>query len=273
MKLFRTGIFALAAVLAATAFVYADLSDLIHFKPQGEERGARVQGGLQQAQPSSLTPAQQGEPFALTQSLLLDAVRSDLISHYEVKGDLVLTPLQKWHEMPLSSDSWKLEVTTYPSGGLEPRFALRFKIHSEGRLVGEWTWTLRAELWQDAFVARKQINAGSAMDIADFTIRRVDGLRLRDALITPSVALSNYAARSTIPANKPLFWNDVEARAIVHKGKTVKVVAVQGALEIQMSAIAMEHGAMGDIVRVRNPQSNKRIQGEVIDENTVLIYF
>lgn len=263
-------VLAAAAFWAATAFSYASLSDLINFLP---EKAEKSEAPRSQAASTAVEALQEQTPYALTQNKLLAEIRNELVNHYKLKGELALTPQQPWNMLKLNSDSWKLEITQFPSGGLEPRFALHFKIHSEGQFLGEWSWLLQASLWQEAFIARRQINAGNALFITDFTMRKMDALPLRDTLVPATANLGSFATRRTIAANRPLFWNDLESRALVLKGNMAKVIASHGALEITMSARALENGAIGDVITLRNIDSNKRIQGEVIDENTVRVYF
>jgi flagella basal body P-ring formation protein FlgA len=40
-----------------------------------------------------------------------------------------------------------------------------------------------------------------------------------------------------------------------------------------MKALAMENGAQGDVVTVRNPESRKDFAAQVIDENRVQVRF
>lgn len=273
MPFLRRCLFTLAVFTTATAFVHASLDDLLNYVPQDEKAGEPVVEATVEHTHAEAVESLAPAAGTVTEQALLQDLGRLLEKHYELSGELKLTPLQRWKPLPVPGESWKTEITAYPSGGMESRFALRFRIHSTGRVIGEWTWMLRAELWQEAFVTRKQINARELLSITDFTMRPVDALRLRDALVPPTTNLANFSTRSTVAANKPLFWGDLEARTLVNRGEPVKVLAVNGALSITMNARALEDGALGDIVTVRNLQSNKRIQGEVTDENTVRIYF
>jgi flagella basal body P-ring formation protein FlgA len=65
----------------------------------------------------------------------------------------------------------------------------------------------------------------------------------------------------------------VIARPVVRKGQVVEVVAQSGMLAISMKAMALESGAMGDQIRLRNLENRREINGEVINENKVQIHF
>ena len=60
---------------------------------------------------------------------------------------------------------------------------------------------------------------------------------------------------------------------MVVKGQMIDVIVSQGRLVVNMQAKALESGALGDVITLRNIESNKRIEAEVIDENKTKVYF
>ena len=59
----------------------------------------------------------------------------------------------------------------------------------------------------------------------------------------------------------------------MRKGDLVDVTASEGALSISMKALAMQNGAQGEAVTVRNLDSRKDFTAIVVDENHVQIRF
>ena len=57
------------------------------------------------------------------------------------------------------------------------------------------------------------------------------------------------------------------------EGQVVEVVAQNGMLAISMKALALENGTTGEQIRLRNLESRREINGEVINENKVHIRF
>jgi flagella basal body P-ring formation protein FlgA len=76
-----------------------------------------------------------------------------------------------------------------------------------------------------------------------------------------------------VQAGRVLTWRDISRRPLVRKGDTVEVSAVDGALTITMKAVAMENGAQGDTVTIRNPDSRRDFSAQVVDENRVQVRF
>jgi flagella basal body P-ring formation protein FlgA len=76
-----------------------------------------------------------------------------------------------------------------------------------------------------------------------------------------------------VTAGRVLTWRDVVRRALVRKGALVEVAAIDGALTVTLKALAMQSGAAGDLVMVRNLESKKDITAQVVAENRVQVRF
>lgn len=66
-----------------------------------------------------------------------------------------------------------------------------------------------------------------------------------------------------------LSWHDVGRRPLVRKGDVVEVSASSGLLRVTLKGLALQNGALGDIITVRNPESLKVIPALVVGENRV----
>jgi flagella basal body P-ring formation protein FlgA len=77
----------------------------------------------------------------------------------------------------------------------------------------------------------------------------------------------------SLPAGRPLTRRDVIERPVVRKGQLVEVVAQQGALNLSMKALALESGAAGDLIKLRNLESRREFCGQVLHESKVQVQF
>jgi flagella basal body P-ring formation protein FlgA len=116
------------------------------------------------------------------------------------------------------------------------------------------------------------LTVNRTFDPADLEIRRVDFLRDRDAL-PATVGDAGFMFARTVQPNRLLTWRDVTRRPLVRKGDVVEVAAIDGLLQVTMKGLAMENGAQGDTVTIRNPDSKKDFAAQVISENHVQIRF
>jgi len=125
---------------------------------------------------------------------------------------------------------------------------------------------------RDAWVTRLPANRGDGFDPAALDVRRVDFLREHDSL-PADLADHDFTFARSVPAGRVLTWRDVARRALVRKGDLIEVAAIEGPLTVTLKALAMQSGAAGDMVTVRNLESKKDITAQVIAENRVQVRF
>jgi flagella basal body P-ring formation protein FlgA len=149
---------------------------------------------------------------------------------------------------------------------------VRCRVLADGIAAADSTIVLRAALWRDVWVARQPLIRGATFNPTELETRRVDLFRERDAL--PAVVGDrSFSLARGVNAGRVLTWRDITRRPLVRKGDLVEVSAGDGMLLITMKALAMENGAEGDTVTVRNPVSRKDFAAMVVDENRVQVRF
>jgi len=204
---------------------------------------------------------------------LLSDLQQKLAIRYQSEGRLEIKALQVWRDYSMPSSRWEIEIYQYPSAGLQAKFVIGFKLFSGGVHMGSWRLPVIAHHWQKAFVSKRKVNAGTRLKETDFAIQELDSLRLRDGLVPSKTVLDNYESRSTISVSQPLFWQSISGRTLVVAGENVMAIAKRGALEVSIRAKSLENGMLGDIIELRNLESKQRIEGKVIDEGKVQVYF
>jgi flagella basal body P-ring formation protein FlgA len=208
---------------------------------------------------------------AFTTEALLADLTHNLASHYNVEGDLQLELLRPWTEAHAVSAGWTVEVLDCP---LSPASSMlvRFRIRDVNGDAFEAALPIHASLWKDAWVVRTPVNAGEVFEAGKLEARRSDMLRDTD-LLPASVGDGTFAFARAVPVGRMLTWHDVTKLPLVRKGDQVVVTAIDGLLTVSMKALALESGAMGETVTVRNTESRKEFTAVVTDENHVQIQF
>ncbi|MCX6950493.1 MAG: flagellar basal body P-ring formation chaperone FlgA [Opitutae bacterium] len=207
----------------------------------------------------------------LSRDQFVALLTENLVSHFNLEGELQLELLRAWAAPARVAAQWSVEIAEYPA---LPAAAMltRCRLLADGQVVGEYTATLRASLWRDAWAARQPLAANTSFDATSLETRRVDFLRDREAL-PASVGDQSYLFVRSIQPNRLLTWRDISRRPLVRKGDLIEVAAIDGKLQIIMRGLAMENGAAGDTVTVRNPESKRNFAAQVIAENRVQIRF
>ena len=210
-------------------------------------------------------------PGPLTHEDFVAAVSAGFVSHFNLEGELQLELLRTWAAPARVASAWTVDIMEYPAV-MASSILTRCRVLADGQVAGEYTVTMRAALLRDAWSARQPVTANATFDPAALEIRRVDFLRERDAL-PASVGDHSFVFSRAIQANRLLTWRDVARRPLVRKGDFVEVAAIDGMLQITMKGLAMENGAQGDTVTIRNLDSRKDFTAQVVAENRVQIRF
>jgi flagella basal body P-ring formation protein FlgA len=201
---------------------------------------------------------------------LLNELTRQLSEHYRVAGDLQLELLRPWAPPAESGAAVELAILDFPPV-LASSLLVRVRLQSAGRTIADTTLALRAQLFRDVWLTREPVERGSAVDASQLESRRVDVLREREALATTEGEGLTFAR--SISTGRVLTWRDVARRALVHKGQVIEVAATDGALTITMKAMAMENGAAGETVKVRNLESRREFAALVISESRAQVRF
>jgi flagella basal body P-ring formation protein FlgA len=237
-------------------FVFA-LASLLALAPR---LMAATTGGV-----ASETPV----PFA--QKDFMAALSRELAEHFNLEGELQLETLRTWNTPMIVAREWQVEVTEFPSLAASSML-VRCRVLADGVSAGESTLMLRATHMRDAWVARQPLSTGSTFDPSLLDTRRVDLFRDRDAL--PAVVGDrSFVFVRSVQSGRFLTWRDVARRPLVRKGDLVEVSAAEGTLSITLKGLAMQNGAQGEAVTIRNIESRKDFTAFVVDENRVQVRF
>lgn len=198
---------------------------------------------------------------------LLAEVGLQLTEHFHAEGELQLELLRPWTAVSATS----VVVAEFPSA-LTSSLLVRVHFVNAAQAVSDVTLPLHAQLLRDAWVTRQPVERNAVFDSAQLDTRRVDVLREHEA-ISLTDAQTDFAYARPVPAGRVLTWHDVMRRALVRKGEVIEVAAVDGALTVTMKALAMENGAAGETVKVRNLVTKKEFPALVVADSKAQVRF
>lgn len=219
------------------------------------------------AAPAPATPV----AVPLAQDDFVGRLAAELTAHFNLEGELMLELLRPWSPPDRVAREWQVQFLEYPAVPASSML-LRCRLLADGVAVAEHTLLLRAALWRDAWFARESIANQRGFDPTLLDVRRTDLFREREAL-PASVGDRSFLFTRSINPGRLLTWRDIARRPLVRKGDVVEVSAADGQLNIVMKALAMQNGAQGEAVTVRNLDSRKDFTAFVVDENRVQVRF
>ncbi len=212
-------------------------------------------------------PARQLDEAELTE-LLADALQRKVVHD---RGDLELHLGRPWTPLSVPSEGLSLRFTELPPNGLAPTFVVRFELLAGTQLLGTWQSVFRAKLFRDVLVTRAALRRGQAVQVADFATERRDVLQGRETLSELPAGLSGFELAESLPAGAPLTTRSLQLSPVVRRGEVVEALVMDGTMSISLKVEALENGAPGQTVRVRNLTTRKEFRGKVRDEQTIVV--
>lgn len=124
--------------------------------------------------------------------------------------------------------------------------------------------------YQKVPVLNHAVRMGDVFTREMFSLEKRMLLNARETVLKVE-AVEGMQASRYINAGQILTYADLKKETVVKRGQIVKVLAGNKAIEVSMSGQVEETGAIGDIVRVKNIDSQKVFAARVIDRGVVRI--
>lgn len=174
-------------------------------------------------------------------------------------------------KFPVIRESEAAAEMTFETSGV--RLAGGFLVPIKARFAGGWkTFYVsgRAQAWSRALVASRSLQAGEPIEGSDVRVEEVEISFARDALATFEDLLGQTASR-TIPMGQALHKSDLRKEVLVRRGQIVRVVSGSDVFEVSVQVQAEENGSFGDVIRLKNPETQKLLSGQVVEKGLVRI--
>ncbi len=100
----------------------------------------------------------------------------------------------------------------------------------------------------------------------DIVYLEIETAKLRNAYITSEDKLIGKSPTRSILKERPITESQIADARVVTKNKQISVVYRDNSLTIKTSGIALEDGAIGQSVKVKNINSNKIVRAKILSE-------
>ncbi|MFC3378437.1 flagellar basal body P-ring formation chaperone FlgA [Rugamonas sp. CCM 8940] len=130
---------------------------------------------------------------------------------------------------------------------------MRFAAVCAGGAAEAWRYefVVRAQISAKVVVSAAEVAAGRVLTADDLLLERHDISAMPDSLADVNAALGQ-AARRTLRAGEVLRPAMLAAPTLVKRGDAVRIVARREQVEVSMAGEALDSGARGTVLRVRN---------------------
>jgi flagella basal body P-ring formation protein FlgA len=212
-------------------------------------------------------------PQKLTEMELVQGIQSDLPKRYDIQGDLRVTLQRRWVPLQLPSSDFFAECVQLPPTGLASSMNVIVRGVSGGKIIGEWPLQIKVELYQKVWVAAQRLDAGHLLEQGLVTAQPMDVLRETVPPISVEREIAGFELAQSVSKGRPVTRRDLVERPLVKRGQFVDAFAGEGGFSVRMRALAMEGGAAGTVIRVKNLDTKKEFYAQIINENQVQVRF
>jgi flagellar basal body P-ring formation protein FlgA len=149
---------------------------------------------------------------------------------------------------------------------------LRAKILVDGRERERVRMRLKIRVFKEIYVSSKKLLKNHIITAGDVELKRIEltNKRVRDFVTDESEIIGRRVLRM-VSSNKHIKGSNLGEPLMVRRDDVVTVVAQKGSIYIELTGQAMQDGSKGDIIKVRNINSKRIINAEVISDEKVSI--
>lgn len=212
----------------------------------------------------------QARPFSADDltTLLTGTLQKEYIKD---KGQVELRLTRQWVTMNMPAEPLNLRVIEMPGSGLTTLCVLRSEIRCGDELIGTWSIPIEAHLWRDVWVAQSPMKRGDRLQTSSLSKERRDILQLKDVCLTETLDDDSLELTENLNVGSALLNRAVRAHPVIQRGRMVDAVVSEGVMMITVKALALEDGATGQTIRMKNPKSGGEFRGKVQNEQTVQV--
>jgi len=127
------------------------------------------------------------------------------------------------------------------------------------------------EVFDDVLVAAKPLIKGQKIDESAAAFEKHNIARLKNGYFSRDSALGLLEAKRNLVRGTVLTPANLKPLMLVRSGQRVTLVLDYNGLQIKSSGKALRSARMGELVKVRNSQSQKIVEGVVVGEGLVRI--
>lgn len=162
----------------------------------------------------------------------------------------------------------RLKLKACPDA-LQIEFTNRNKLYGNTALniscAGATAWKLllpvRIEIYDDALIAATPLHKGQIIDENKVSFQKTNISRLNNGYYSRDDEFTNLEVRLNLKRGAVLTPNNLRPRLMVKSGQQVTLILEYKGLEIKSTGQALGSARRGEVVRVRNNQSRRIVEG------------
>lgn len=152
----------------------------------------------------------------------------------------------------------------------DSRSLQRMRFVASCPVPGGWRYEMlaRAVVTAKVVVTTAPLTANTPLQAGDMTLARRDVTLISDS-VSSIPAVLGQSSRRSLRAGEVLREGQLASPVLVKRGSAVSIVAQREQIQVSMAGEAMDPGAAGEVIRVRNASSGTIIRARVLEAGLV----
>lgn len=118
-------------------------------------------------------------------------------------------------------------------------------------------------------VLKHQVSRNDLIEPTDIVTKVVPQRLVRKDTVTDAKQLVGQSPRMGVSPDRPIRMGEINAPQVVKKGQPVAITYTSKYMSLKTSGTALQDGAKGDLIRVKNDKSEKAVSGRVAGDGRV----
>lgn len=162
-----------------------------------------------------------------------------------------------------------LEIQHRPRNRTYGRLTMRVECNGDAPWAIHVPVTIQA--YANVVIADAPIAKGTQLSTNDFRLESRDVSLLYGGFFAGIERIDGYVAKRPISAGQVLNPSLLEPAKMINRGEKVVIVAEGPGLNIRTTGIAVNDGAFGELIRVKNTNTDKVIEGRITGPGRVQV--
>lgn len=207
---------------------------------------------------------------------LLRSKTQNYFKKVSINGQLTsrLVLLNKWDQIDLQcqnceSSQWS-QNSFGKKGNYESTLVWQLKLNDQEQVKNLLITTEVANM-KKALKAKSEIANLTTLNAESFETIYLSASSEDKVFDIGNKSLENFELIRNIHTGEVLTERHVQAKKLVHLGKTVDAIIKNNGIELTLPAQALQSGSMGQTIQIKNLKNKKQLSAEIIGQNKVLI--
>lgn len=206
---------------------------------------------------------------------LVPLIAETLAKSFELdQGQLILEPARALNtvSVPVDTANISIQLVTQPYTQPTSFMKTHYKVLADGKQVADHTSYFKAQLMQNVWISQKVAQRGKTLGEIKLLNKKTDTINLRGGVWIGKPDKTQQLV-TTVSAGTVILERHLRRTPVIFRNQTVEAVLQHKALEIRLRVLALEDGAPGDLIRLRNTRSSKEIRGKVVNSREVKVIY